>query len=405
MTQSNQNNQITNPFKKFLSNNWKLLCFMLVVLFSILVTVNAFGFSTTWAYADVLTPEPIKDLVKYTQAVNDILVLFSLWIMLLVVINIGLGSHNRKRYYWTNYLFLSLLIVSVITLGIYMMYQASALRPWFEYLFANYDTEWRIRLFRSIHRIDPPELGYTYIYQSLADTSIYGILSIVSGVLTGIIVLVSGLEHPQLVAREKYIEKRLEMIEKGEILVKDKVVNIVPSVDFEINVEKIDESTQQEKHEIRKVEQMRYQNNGLGYLFMMVSLIAFIIALFSSITFNSYLYQETNDYPKVLTDANLALDIAISIIVLLVGFLSAEKIKYYSKQYPYVIFVLAVINVIRIFTIPMSSLNSGNITIEYFLTAILLPQLISIGLMIAAGVISLIKSTKLHDYLKTVGDK
>ncbi len=404
MTQSMQNIATINPFKKFLSNNWKLLLFILVVLFSILVTVQAFGFSTSWAYADVLTPEPIKDLVAYTQSVNDVLVLLSLWVMFLVVVNIGFGSHNRKRYYWTNYLFLSLLIVSVIALGIYMMYQANALRPWFEYLFANHDTEWRIRLFRSIHKINPPEMGYTYVYQSLADTTIYGIMSIMSGVFAGIIILVSALEHPQLVAREKYIEKRLQMIEAGEIVVKEKIVNMVPSVDFEINIEKIDETNPEEKREAGRVERMRYQNNGLGYLLMMISLITFIIALFSSITYNSYLYQQTNDYPKVLTDANLALDIAISILVLLVGFLSAEKIKFYSKQYPYVIFGLAAINIYRIFTIPLSSLNAGNITLEYFLTAILLPQLISVGLMIAAGIISLIKSKKLHAYLKTVGD-
>ena len=77
---------------------------------------------------------------------------------------------------------------------------------------------------------------------------------------------------------------------------------------------------------------MRYLKNNLGYGLVMLSLIFFLVALFASITYNSYLYQESNDYPKVLTDMNLAIDIAISIVILLIGFLSAEKVKVYSNN-------------------------------------------------------------------------
>jgi len=404
MTQSMPNETKAHPIKRFISNNWKLLCFIIVVLLSILSLINALGFSTAWAYADVLTPQEIKDLLVYTQSVNDILVIGSLLLLGLVVVNLGLGSHNRKRYYWTNYVFVSLLAAVGIGLGAYMMYQSSALAPWFDYLFGKYDTEWRIVLFRNILKLNPPELGFTYVYDSLIQTSLIGISSIVSGVFGLIMVTVSALEHKTHVARECYVKERLEKIEKGEILVADKVVNMVPSVDFEINVEKLEETTP-ESIEFKKVERMRYLKNNLGYGLVMLSLIFFLVALFASITYNSYLYQESNDYPKVLTDMNLAIDIAISIVILLIGFLSAEKVKVYSKQYPFVIFVLAAINVYRIFTIPMSSITAGNITPEYFTFNILIPQLISVGLMVAAGVISLIRSNKLHEHLKSVGEK
>ena len=218
MTQSMPNETKAHPIKRFISNNWKLLCFIIVVLLSILSLINALGFSTAWAYADVLTPQEIKDLLVYTQSVNDILVIGSLLLLGLVVVNLGLGSHNRKRYYWTNYVFVSLLAAVGIGLGAYMMYQSSALAPWFDYLFGKYDTEWRIMLFRNIHKLNLPELGFTYVYDSLIQTSLIGISSIVSGVFGLIMVTVSALEHKTHVARECYVKERLEKIEKVKYL-------------------------------------------------------------------------------------------------------------------------------------------------------------------------------------------
>lgn len=89
-----------------------------------------------------------------------------------------------------------------------------------------------------------------------------------------------------------------------------------------------------------KIEKMRYQKNGLAYMF---GLIAIFVSIFASfVGLNS-----------LSADATTFFAIALNIIIFLFGFLACEKVKVYKKSYSYVMLGLAITCIARIFWAPL----------------------------------------------------
>ncbi len=149
-----------------------------------------------------------------------------------------------------------------------------------------------------------------------------------------------------------------------------------------------------------KVDKMRYQTNSAGYLFVFLSLVFSIVALFTLINYDSF--GEGLNPTRVVPDLRIGIEITIGIILMLLTFLAAEKVKFYDPIWSYYgLFILAGINFLRIFNIPKYAFDKGWITESTkFWTSLELA--VSALLLIVAGIISVRKVYLLHNHMKAI---
>lgn len=147
-----------------------------------------------------------------------------------------------------------------------------------------------------------------------------------------------------------------------------------------------------------KADKLRYQTNSIGYLLVMLSVVISIIALFTLITYDNY--GTLADSMRVVPDFRIGIEIAIGIVLMLATFLAAEKIKYYNEAWGfYGLFVLAGINLIRIFNVPTYTYNNDMIPTKTFIITV--AELAgSAALLILAAIITIRKIIILKHHLK-----
>lgn len=153
-----------------------------------------------------------------------------------------------------------------------------------------------------------------------------------------------------------------------------------------------------------KTDIMRYKPNQLSFLFC-VSAIVLNVAMFLII------YQETNCKSNYL----LGIDLVINVVFMLAVFLLSEKSKAYNLKAGYVALVMGLIEIGRIFFIPLYYHNKH---LEYLKTEEGIIGLSNsqfywcVGLMIAAavclfvaGIVTIIKSKRLTAHLANISGK
>ncbi len=151
-----------------------------------------------------------------------------------------------------------------------------------------------------------------------------------------------------------------------------------------------------------KIDKMRYQTNSLSYVLVMLSVVFSLIALFTLITYDSY--GKGKNPLRVVPDYRIGLEIALAITLLLVTFLAAEKVKYYDRFWSnYGLFILAGINFFRIFNIPLYADKKGWIPNQVMINSII-EFIISVVLMLLAGIIAMRKVNLLKNYMKEIDD-
>lgn len=198
-----------------------------------------------------------------------------------------------------------------------------------------------------------------------------------------------------------------------------------------------------------ELEKMRYNNNSLSYKLGYAGIICSVIACFLAL--NSFGPSDFSTVVKVL----------MNIVILLVGFLATEKVKVYTKNYSYVMYVIGGVCFARIFWVPLQlfiyynkfvnmldgtdagfsnakaaysnklgatvigdwvkevtdeagniitpahRVGTGYLTMNGNIRAviILIFLLLASASFIASGVINYIRSTKLNNYLSSIGEK
>jgi len=503
-----------------LLKNWKKYIFYLIVLFSIVLFIYALGFSTAWARTEVLgktfrDTQPIFVLAKQT---NDMIAMLSAIGLLASVLSLMVGTHTRKKYYWTNYALLWVVIVFSFATGIYTFIGSNVLRAEFVSSFAEFENEWNYLITLSFQSNDiRPN-----ILEALNGSLPFMLTGIITAALGVWLFVDERLKHKSYLAREQWVIATLGKVEAGEIKVTEKVMNQIPTVDEEIidftekevlaykhdevgsfyhthkitikvayywtllmtvlllalpivaniidfmsyygfvnfttsdlinlhpsligflsiivllvgllNLGSLKVIAQIKKEEpVRQTligqsiyltlttllggilllpialklpvskfdnERMRYQNNGTGYSLTFAGLFFFVWSLFTSINYS--LFTGLADEVRVRPDFNVGLDITISIVLILVIFLAAEKVKAYAIDWSYGLIIVSAINILRIFYVPLLSVTSGQIPSDIFLQ-IALGHVISAVFTLVAGIISLNKSKKLQAYLKLGG--
>lgn len=387
---------IIDKLKKFFKEKWRVLLFSLIVLFSIVFFLFTLGFSTNIAKAELTGSTQIIAIVNRVQEMNNELVSIAVAAIILLIVNIMVGSHNRKKYYPSNYVFMGGLLLTLTYGSIRMIQHSSEAVKMLETSFEEQKIFWEILFIRNQRK----DLTFESISGWFDLGYLSAILALIAVVMIGTLIFVAVKILPQIKQREQFVKEQLEKIERGEILVSERVVNMVPTLDVELDLLETEDF---EEKPYNKVEKMRYRKNGIGYGLTLLSLGFFLYALFMTITYDTYL--AANDRPRIIPNEHIAVDIVLSIGLILMTFLAAEKVKIYEKKWSIGLFVISGINFLRIFYIPLRSLQNGSLPGQYFTLQILIPLIIAIGLTLTAGVISLNKTIKLNAFLKEIGEK
>jgi hypothetical protein len=140
-----------------------------------------------------------------------------------------------------------------------------------------------------------------------------------------------------------------------------------------------------------KADKMRYQLNKAGYGLILLGLSISVIAMFRIIT-----------PVTVRPNYEIAIEIMINIVLLLVTFLAAERCKFYSKNWAIGSIGIGMVHIIRIFYVPASLLRKEMLSYPQFVIIALL-LVISSALIIYGGYITWVKYNILSNHKKAVG--
>lgn len=157
----------------------------------------------------------------------------------------------------------------------------------------------------------------------------------------------------------------------------------------------------------------RYKKNGLGQMLALLGLVFNCLYLMLLYSFNHA------DFYSI----NIGISVLINLIYLLACFLCSEGVKAYEKKYCYVLLVLAVLQIVRIFGLPTMGLKNGSMTTlisggqtvgrDYFgielsqsaaFTLLLVYLIGSIACFVASAVYSYIVSVQHEKHIKALED-
>lgn len=237
-------------------------------------------------------------------------------------------------------------------------------------------------------------------------------------------------EHAEYVKKMQVRQKQAQILEKKKkdeekatkIQERNRIANL-PEAERKVYFENLknkkiaDRKEKREEAKELRPDILRYKNNGLSYWLCMLSIV-FTVIMFIII------YKETNAVPNWF----LGIDLMINIVIMLSGFMLAEKTKIYSRVGSYCSIGLGVVQFLRIFAIPLYYYNknvayttaynawisAGN-TVDTFVyseiiglntgefTWCVILMICSSLCLIAAGMISLYKGKLLRVHLKELG--
>ena len=149
----------------------------------------------------------------------------------------------------------------------------------------------------------------------------------------------------------------------------------------------------------------RYKRNSFASKFAFLGLFmnCLYFMLFYALDFQSY------------ANPLIGLSVIVNLVVLLGAFLAEEGVKVYNKKYSYVILILAVVQIVRIFIYPLdiavggSIFGSGTMTARYFgamldnasLSVILIIYLVlSAACFVVAAVSGYVRAVQLEKFNK-----
>ncbi|MDI6452492.1 hypothetical protein [Peloplasma aerotolerans] len=149
-----------------------------------------------------------------------------------------------------------------------------------------------------------------------------------------------------------------------------------------------------------KADKMRYQKNTSAYGLVLLSIATSLIALFTMINFDTFGSGEGT--MRVIPNLRVGVEIALGIVLMLSTFMAAEKVKYYDPTWSFFgLFILAGINFLRIFNLPIYAHERGWIPTKT-MQLVMLEFAVTAGLLVVAGIISLRKVIILHKHLKEI---
>ena len=162
-----------------------------------------------------------------------------------------------------------------------------------------------------------------------------------------------------------------------------------------------------------KADISRFKKNKLGANLALLGLV-FECLYFMLIYGIKVARQEDGAYTKFCS-IDIGISVILTLVILLVSFLSSEGVKGYNKKFSIVLLVLAVAQIAKIFWLPLYGFQQGILTVNYFGLeagtpgvngiefAILIVYLAaSAACFVASAVISYIRCMQLEKHVKAV---
>ena len=161
-----------------------------------------------------------------------------------------------------------------------------------------------------------------------------------------------------------------------------------------------------DKRNFLNIDKMRYQENKLSANFVLLSLVSSLIALFTMINYDKF--SIAGDNLRVIPDMRIGIEIGIGIVLMLVTFMASEKIKFYDAFWSRIgLFILAGINLVRIFNIPFYIYGLyGDETVAMIpqgkFVMIVLLFVVSVIFLVLGGVFATRKVVLLEKHMKEI---
>lgn len=151
------------------------------------------------------------------------------------------------------------------------------------------------------------------------------------------------------------------------------------------------------------LDMMRYRPNKFAYLLSVLAFVSLAIG-FCVFYSSTELSTDTSKFNMLgITNPGplLGIDIVLNIVLMLYMLLTAIRLKNYSVTFGYISIAFGVFQILRIFLLPLSLFNSGDMKIEIFST-IMSFYMFSGAMSILGGIFTIARGKALRDYLKTV---
>ena len=161
-----------------------------------------------------------------------------------------------------------------------------------------------------------------------------------------------------------------------------------------------------DKEEERKIKQdrMRFINNKLS------STLA-ILAILLNVFYFVSIYKSDPIGTRFYYNVDIGLSVLLNLIFMLAVFLCSEGVKKYNRNYSIALIVIGVIELVRIFFLPLeahSTLIDGTedrVMGNGQFARVVIYLVGAAALLISSGVLGVIRSTKLANYKKTLDEK
>ena len=153
-----------------------------------------------------------------------------------------------------------------------------------------------------------------------------------------------------------------------------------------------------------RLDRMRFTKNTLSSSLVLVAIL-FNVFYFINIYKSDVNHNVGNFYYQIRIGAS----IIYNLVFMLAAFLSSEGIKNYKIQYSYVLVLLGILQVVRIFILPAQAaateVTVAGVTSRVMHTRVVIYLLISAACCLAAAVIGYKRSRELAAHLASLAEK
>ena len=157
-----------------------------------------------------------------------------------------------------------------------------------------------------------------------------------------------------------------------------------------------------------KRDRMRFTKNSLSST---LAILAIIFDVFYFI--NIYKSDVSHNVGNFYYQSRIGISIVYNLVFMLAAFLSSEGVKNYKKEYGYVLILIGVLQVVRVFILPAQAsateITIAGATFKVMENAqhirVVLYLLLSAAGCVAGGVIGIIRCNQLSAHLAAIGKK
>ena len=188
-------------------------------------------------------------------------------------------------------------------------------------------------------------------------------------------------------------KKEFETIEELELDAAEEALEHVSQDEINTVEETATTLTKTEEAALKR-DRMRFVTNKLS------STLA-ILAILLNVFYFVSLYKTNHTF---FYKFEIGISVLINLVFMLAVFLCSEGVKNYNKNYSIALIVIGVIEIVRIFFMPMSALKAEAMGASQF-TRIVVYLASAAAFLIASGTIGLIRSLTLANYKKSLEEQ